>query len=131
MTDYYAILGVPPDADEETIKVKYRKLAKEFHPDLNPGDKAAEARFKSIGEAWEVLSDPRKRARYDADRAKKKAAVKKKSEAPMGEVDFSKVMSQFDSFFGKAVTPPSSEKQAKNPLDASDLFESFMGIKKQ
>jgi curved DNA-binding protein CbpA len=131
MTDYYAILGVPTDADEETIKTKYRKLAKECHPDLHKGDKAAEARFKEIGEAWEVLSDPAKRAKYDNGRAPKKGASKRKPGAPVGDVDFSKVMGQFDSFFGKAVTPPTGGKQQKNPLDATDLFEKYMGMGKK
>lgn len=129
MTDYYAVLGVPTDADGDTIRASYRKLAKECHPDLHPGDKAAEARFKEIGEAWEVLSDPASRAKYDAKRAPKKAA-QKKGRAPVGDVDFSRVMDQFDSFFGKAVTPP-PDKPPQNPLDASDLFEKFMGFKKK
>ncbi|MGQ9863787.1 MAG: molecular chaperone DnaJ [Bacteroidia bacterium] len=65
MKDYYAILGVPRDADLETIKRVYRKLALQYHPDKNPGDKTAEERFKEINEAYEVLSDPQKRRQYD------------------------------------------------------------------
>ncbi|MDW8148258.1 MAG: J domain-containing protein [Roseiflexaceae bacterium] len=63
--DYYAILGVPPDADEQTIKKAYRKLARQYHPDVNPGDKKAEERFKEINEAYEALSDPERRRKYD------------------------------------------------------------------
>ncbi len=63
--DYYEILGVARDASEDAIKKAYRKLAKENHPDLNPGDKAAETRFKEVNEAYEVLSDSDKKTRYD------------------------------------------------------------------
>jgi DnaJ-class molecular chaperone len=63
--DYYAILGVPKTATEKEIKQAYRKLARKLHPDVNPGDKAAEARFKEINEAYEVLGDAAKRGKYD------------------------------------------------------------------
>jgi curved DNA-binding protein len=63
--DYYKILGVPRNADAAAIKKAYRKLAMEFHPDRNPGNAKAEAHFKEIGEAYEVLSDAGKRSKYD------------------------------------------------------------------
>jgi curved DNA-binding protein len=63
--DYYQVLGVARDADDATIKKAYRKLARNYHPDINPGDKEAEAKFKEINEAYEVLSDKEKRAKYD------------------------------------------------------------------
>jgi molecular chaperone DnaJ len=63
--DYYEVLGVARDVGEDDLKKTYRKLAMQFHPDRNPGDKSAEERFKEISEAYEVLSDADKRARYD------------------------------------------------------------------
>ncbi|MBR2667049.1 MAG: molecular chaperone DnaJ [Oscillospiraceae bacterium] len=63
--DYYEELNLKKGASEDEIKKAYRKLAKQYHPDLHPGDKEAESRFKAINEAYEVLSDPQKKARYD------------------------------------------------------------------
>ncbi|AKT50386.1 DnaJ C-terminal domain-containing protein [Arsenicicoccus sp. oral taxon 190] len=66
--DFYATLGVPADADADAIKREYRKLARKHHPDQNPGDAAAEQKFKEVGEAYSVLSDPEQRQQYDAIR---------------------------------------------------------------
>jgi curved DNA-binding protein len=63
--DYYAILGVERKADQEEIKRAYRRLARRYHPDVNPGDKEAQEKFKEINEAYEVLFDPEKRQKYD------------------------------------------------------------------
>src|SRR5579871_843167 len=64
--DYYKVLGVQKTATTDEINKAYRRLARKYHPDLNPGDKAAETRFKEINEAHEVLSDQEKRQKYDA-----------------------------------------------------------------
>lgn len=63
--DYYEVLGVDRNADEKTIKRAYRKLAKKYHPDTNPGDKQAEQKFKEVTEAYTILTDPQKKKMYD------------------------------------------------------------------
>ena len=63
--DYYEVLGLSKGASEDEIKKAYRKLAKQYHPDMNPGDKVAEAKFKEVNEAYDILSDPDKKAKYD------------------------------------------------------------------
>src|SRR3954471_3092911 len=66
--DYYAVLGVPKNADKAAIRKAYRKLARQYHPDANAGDVAAEEKFKEISEAYDVLSDDKRRSEYDEAR---------------------------------------------------------------
>lgn len=92
MADHYAVLGVARDAGQDEIKRAYRKLARELHPDANPGDAAAHERFKEVTHAYEVLSDPAKRQNYDLfgdDRA-----------AASGFGDFGGISDLFTTFFG-------------------------------
>src|SRR5579859_416721 len=63
--DYYETLSVPRNASADDIRKSYRKLARKYHPDLNPGDKSAEDRFKNVQEAYDILSEPKKRQMYD------------------------------------------------------------------
>jgi molecular chaperone DnaJ len=130
MTDYYAILGLEPNADALVIKERFRKLAKEYHPDLHPGDKGAEVRLKEINEAREVLGNPEKRAKYDAERLAAAGKKTAKHKTPTDAVDFSDLMGKFDSFFGKTLAWPSAGKKETNPLDASYLFNRYMGVDK-
>ena len=82
--DFYAILGVPADADAKKIKSTYRKLARQWHPDAKPGDAAAEKKFKEIGEAYAVLSDPEQRKQYDAVRAMSRGGARFTAGGPGG-----------------------------------------------
>ena len=73
--DYYEVLGVAKNASADEIKKAYRKMALKYHPDKNPGDKSAEEKFKEAAEAYEVLSDDNKKARYDQIKAKRTGRV--------------------------------------------------------
>ncbi|MEM7063302.1 MAG: J domain-containing protein [Cyanobacteria bacterium P01_B01_bin.77] len=90
--DYYEILGIVQSADAQSIKQAYRRLARQFHPDLNPGDKQSEERFKSLNEAYEILSDTGMRSQYDDYR---RDWFKQKSEADYRDLeDFNRFVDQ-------------------------------------
>ena len=93
--DYYEVLGVGRGATSEELKRAYRKLAMQYHPDRNNGDKAAEERFKEIGEAYSVLSDPEKRSRYDAF-----GHAANGMPPDFGTFSFDSAFDLFDMFFG-------------------------------
>lgn len=93
--DFYAILGVPHDADAAAIKKRYRKVARDLHPDHNVGDAKAEERFKEIGEAYAVLSDPERRKEYDAVRAMSHGGARFTAGGPGGPGGFEDIFSAF------------------------------------
>ncbi len=98
--DFYAILGVPQDADAAAVKKAYRKLARKHHPDQNAGDAAAEQRFKDIGEANSVLSDPEKRSEYDAVRQMARGGARFTAGGPGGQAGGGGFDDVFSSMFG-------------------------------
>jgi len=118
--DYYTTLGVPKTASEKEIKAAFRKLARKHHPDVNPGDAAAEARFKEINEANEVLSDPEKRGKYDTygERWQEIDAWEKAGRpgAPPGSDPFG------PQFRGQGQGEPQFEYRSMSPEDLEDLF---------
>lgn len=85
--DYYSILGVSKDADDKTIKKAYQKLAKKYHPDVNPGNKAAEEKFKEVTEAYQAIGDPEKRRKYEEVRQNYEAWQK---DGGQGKYDWSR-----------------------------------------
>ena len=100
--DYYEVLGLSKGADDEAIKKAYRSLAKKYHPDMNPGDKEAEQKFKEVNEAYSVLSDPDKKAKYDqfGHSAFEQGAGFGAGSGFSGFGDFGDIGDIFSSFFG-------------------------------
>jgi len=113
--DYYETLGVQRSATEEEIKKAYRKLARKHHPDVNPGDKSAEEKFKAINEAYEVLSDPEKRKRYDQLGANWKAGAD--FTPPPGQEGFQYEYRDFGDIF----------TESRGGGGFSDFFETLFG----
>ena len=122
-SDYYEILGVAREAGDEEIKRAYRKLAQRYHPDRNPGDKAAEDRFKLINEAYEVLGDPKKRAAYD--RYGERYAQGGFAGGAAGFADtFQDIFSDFfGEVFGGASQGPSGRRSARRGADLRYVME--------
>jgi molecular chaperone DnaJ len=120
--DFYATLGVAKDADDAAIKKAYRKLARKYHPDQNPDDKSAEAKFKDIGEAYSVISDKKQRAEYDQIRAYA-GGMPRFQAAPGGG------SSGFEDIFGSMFTngyPTTSTRSRPSARYANDSYEDIM-----
>lgn len=126
MADYYKILGVGKKASLSEIKKAYRKLARKYHPDLNPGDKAAERSFKEITEAYEVLKDPEKRKQYDMFGAVGANFRTGKRPSGFNGFDFTTTGSStfgdiFETIFGGGGPFTQSQKQQRKPEQGEDL----------
>ncbi|MEK7870836.1 MAG: J domain-containing protein [Nitrospirota bacterium] len=106
--DYYKILGVDRGVNDQGIKAAYRKLARKYHPDMNPGNKKAEERFKEINEANEVLGDPEKRKKYDQLGSNWEEILRNKE-------------------YARKYTRPDFEWQGGEAFDPDDFFEAFFG----
>ena len=138
MENYYKILEVEENVTGVELKKVYRKMAMKYHPDKNQGDKKSEEMFKKISEAYTILSDSKLRENYDKkckqnnNKTSKNENKKYKKEAKSsGEgFDFENVEKSFESFFG--FNPKSNEgkvkSKKKNPLDTSDMFNSFFKV---
>jgi len=140
--NYYAVLGVKQTDSADVIRKAYRQLAKKYHPDLNPGDKAAEEKMRGIGEAWETLGDEAKRKKYDQELSggvKKKPftathSTVPKSDRPMTQEEFARMNNVFDQTLSwEAIKNSADQKKtgqsSNDPLNTDAFFEAFMGFK--
>ena len=140
--DYYKVLGINEQANDEQIKQAYRKLAKKYHPDLNPGNHEAEEKFKDVVEAYEVLGDAAKRKEYDAkrktteNRSNSKHTQEMRNNAAYSDINIANFTKDMEKYFGFSFSGEQKEMQGKNgngskknPLDVTEMFEAFMKVK--
>lgn len=121
--DFYAVLGVDKKATDDDIKKAYRKLARKLHPDANPGDQAAEAKFKDVGEAYSVLSDSEQRQQYDAIRSMGAGARFTGAGGPGGAPGFEDLLG---GLFGGGAPGPAAGGRGRTP-NIEDLLGGFAG----
>ncbi|MCX8131004.1 MAG: molecular chaperone DnaJ [Clostridia bacterium] len=120
--DYYEVLGVEKNASDSDIKKAYRKLAKQYHPDVNPDDKVAEAKFKEVNEAYQILSDSQKRAQYDQfGHAGTDPNGFGGYGGGFGDFDFGGIGDIFETFFGGSGFGGRSAKNKNGPQKGADL----------
>ncbi len=119
--DFYEILGVDKNASKDEIKKAYRKLALKYHPDKNKGDKESEEKFKEVAEAYSVLSDDNKKARYDQFGHEGVSGASGGGFGGFSGFDFNDAESIFEQFFGGAFGGGSSRRQRTGPPSGSDL----------
>ncbi|HKP53949.1 MAG TPA: J domain-containing protein [Chloroflexia bacterium] len=125
--DYYQILGVSPDATEKEIKQTFRKLARQYHPDVNPGDKSAEGKFKEVNEAYQVLSDAEQRKKYDAMRAEYQQWQKMGGRRQGQDFDYSSWAAQPGEVSGVRYSAEDLEDLFGGDSPFSDFFTSSFG----
>lgn len=136
--DYYEVLGINKNASEADIKKAFRKLAKQYHPDANPGNAEAEKKFKEINEAYEVLSDPDKKAKYDQFGHAAFEAGGGAGGFYDADIDMGDIFSMFGDFFGTGSTGGGG-RRSRGPLRGNDLRtnititfeEAFYGTSKE
>jgi len=138
MKTYYQVLGVKETASQAEIKRVFRQLAKENHPDIHPGDVAAEARFKEINEAYGILGDPDKRSQYDTECKENPAGRQNRqnnraSRTTTSPFDYASMNYRdiFDNIIPDMDKKSSEKKEQKNPdpINVDDIFSKFMGFK--
>lgn len=137
--DYYETLGVSRDASQDDIRKAYRRLARKYHPDLNPGDKAAEEKFKAVSEANEILGDEKKRKMFDQVGFYSETGMPGGAGNPYGQggpnmgfggFDFSDFLNQQNAGGGGRRRPPNHGGEAQGG-GFRDIFSQFFGQKEQ